>query len=105
MTMRHAALAVTLALTAAAPGGSTAAGAPVRSGLTGIVTRGPMTPVCRVDVPSDAPAAGFALVFARPGTGHPVRTRTDAQGRYRVALPAGIYTVSGTVPAGVGYGI
>jgi hypothetical protein len=104
MTRRHVTLAVVLALLAAALGG-TAAGAPVRSGLTGIVMRGPITPVCRVDVPCDAPAAGFALAFARAGTAHPVRTTTDANGRYRVALPAGIYTVSGAVPAGVGRGI
>src|SRR5690242_4026302 len=104
MTKRHGLLAVALAVTTAAPGG-TAAGAPVRSGLTGIVTRGPITPVCRVNVPCDAPAAGFALVFARAGVVHPVQTKTDAQGRYRVALPAGIYTVSGAVPAGVGRGI
>jgi hypothetical protein len=108
MTKRHATLALTLAaaleLQAAALGG-TAAGAPARSGLTGIVMRGPITPVCRVDVPCDAPAAAFVLVFARAGTVRPLRATTDARGRYRVALPAGTYTVSGAVPAGVGRGI
>ena len=69
-----------------------AAGSTVPSGLYGTVTRGPITPVCRVGVPCTAPAANTTLVFSRPG--HPqVRVRTHQDGTYRIALPGGTYTV------------
>jgi hypothetical protein len=96
-------LALAFALTPSALAGS-AAGAPLPGGLTGTVTRGPTTPVCKVDEPCEAPAAGFVLSFQRAGAAAPVRTRTDAEGRYRVALPAGIYTVAGPARA-IGRGV
>jgi hypothetical protein len=74
-------------------GASTAAAlsAVPHSGLFGVVMRGPITPVCRIGVPCDAPAAKIILTFRRPGL---VRTtRTDEQGRYRIVLPAGVYLV------------
>jgi Carboxypeptidase regulatory-like domain len=78
-------MAVGLALAASATA------APSRSGLHGTVLRGPITPVCRVDVPCDAPAAGLTLTFSAVGV---VReTKTDKQGAYRIALPPGIYAV------------
>ena len=53
--------------------------------------RGPITPVCRVGVPCDAPAAHIVLAFSDARV---VRTtRTDAGGSYRIRLPAGIYVV------------
>ena len=53
--------------------------------------RGPITPVCRVGVPCDAPAAHIVLAFS---DARGVRTtRTDASGSYRIKLPAGIYAV------------
>ena len=64
---------------------------PVVSGLHGFVHRGPITPVCRVDEPCDAPAQ-VTLLFRRNGTTR--RVRSDAEGRYRIILPAGIYVVS-----------
>ena len=70
---------------------ASASAAPWRSGLFGIVMRGPITPVCRVGVPCDAPARNVILTFSRPGL---VReTRTDEQGAYRIGLPPGIYSV------------
>jgi hypothetical protein len=48
-------------------------------------------PVCRVDEPCDEPARRVTLTFVR--NGGRVRTTTDAEGRYRVALAAGVYTV------------
>ena len=57
-------------------------------GLHGIVTRGPITPVCKVNVPCSAPAVGAVLVFSRAGS-RPVRIRTGAGGRYSVRLAPG----------------
>ena len=79
-------VAVTLA------GVATAASAAVPTGgLHGIVRRGPITPVCRVGVSCDAPAAKVMLTFARAGVVE--TTRTDEHGKYRIALPPGIYAV------------
>lgn len=67
------------------------AGAVPGSGLYGKVMRGPITPVCRVGVPCDAPARDVVLTFSRASF---VReTRTNEQGAYRIELPAGIYSV------------
>lgn len=69
------------------------AGATTRpTGLYGVVTRGPITPACVAEQPCDAPAEGVALLFSRNDrvVGRAV---TDADGRYRVRLPAGLYTV------------
>lgn len=63
-----------------------------RSGLSGIVTRGPITPVCVAEQPCSEPAAGAVLVFSR--NGHEVaRTRVRQDGSYRIALPAATYAV------------
>jgi hypothetical protein len=59
--------------------------------LHGTVTIGPTTPVCKVGVPCDKPAAKVTLTFSRPG--RVVRTVTDGSGRYRVSLPAGTWSV------------
>jgi hypothetical protein len=70
----------------------------LRNGLHGTVFRGPTTPVCTVNHPCEAPAAGLTLTFSRPGAA-PTRTKTNEDGKYRVLLPAAIYTVS-TRPSG-----
>jgi hypothetical protein len=76
---------------AAAVLATSAAAATPTSGLFGVVTKGPITPVCRQGVPCDAPAE-VTLVFSRAGreTGH---VRSTASGRYRIALPPGYYAV------------
>ena len=64
------------------------------TGLTGTVVRGPVTPVCQVDVPCDAP---FSASFEVRRDGRRVATfSSDAQGRFTVRLPAGTYLI---VPA------
>lgn len=63
------------------------------SGLHGTVYRGPITPVCRADLPCEVPAPGVALVFARPGA-KSVRVQTSEDGTYRALLRAGIYSVT-----------
>jgi hypothetical protein len=61
------------------------------SGLFGTVTRGPITPVCRIGVPCDAPAPHLMLTFTRAGVAK--TARTDQHGAYRIDLQAGTYTV------------
>ena len=68
------------------------------SGLHGIVTRGPTTPVCRVGTPCSAPAVGAVLVFSRNGT-TVAHVRAGAGGRYSVTLAPGVYRVTvGSAP-------
>ena len=59
--------------------------------LHGTVTRGPITPVCRVGTPCDGPAAHTALFFK--GLGKTWTCSTDAKGRYRIVLQPGTYSV------------
>jgi len=61
------------------------------SGLLGLVTRGPTTPVCRPDKPCSAPYAHATLVFT--GAAASKRVTTDAKGAYRIALAPGPYAV------------
>lgn len=69
---------------------TTSADVPV-NGLQGVVSRGPITPVCRTDVPCDAP---FAADFDVRDSRHIVtRFRSDNAGRYLVMLPPGDYTI------------
>ena len=66
--------------------------APGQSGLRGVVTRGPITPVCVAESPCTAPAKNVTLLFSRGGQ-VAGRVATDGQGRYRLRLPAGLYSV------------
>jgi hypothetical protein len=59
--------------------------------LYGAVTIGPTTPVCRVGVPCEKPAAKVTLSFTR--LGHSFTAKTDRAGKYRIALAPGIYAV------------
>jgi hypothetical protein len=100
MRTRYVALlpALTLALLAATPA---PAGAP--SGLRGLVTRSPITPLCEEGVPCSAPARHTSLVFSRRGRS--VSTRTDGEGRYRIALAPGTWTVRAAGAPRIGSGI
>jgi len=60
--------------------------------LEGIVTIGPVTPVCRVGAPCDRPAARVVLTFS--SRRRVVRVSTDGGGRYVVRLEPGSYAVS-----------
>jgi hypothetical protein len=62
------------------------------TGLQGRVMRGPVMPVCRVNVPCDAPAKGLMLRFARNGR-VVARATTNSKGWYRVVLKPGRYSV------------
>ncbi len=61
------------------------------TGLTGTVRRGPITPVCQVGVPCDAPfAAGFQVW---QGSRFVAGFQSDSAGHYLVLLAPGAYTV------------
>jgi hypothetical protein len=62
------------------------------TGLTGVVVRGPVTPVCRVDVPCDAP---FSATFNIERNGRRVtQFQSDTAGQFTVFLEPGTYTVA-----------
>ncbi|HEX4600887.1 MAG TPA: hypothetical protein VH116_05790 [Gemmatimonadales bacterium] len=61
------------------------------TGLTGSVLRGPVTPVCVVTRPCDAPFSAAFHVSA--DTREVAQFASDATGRFSVALPPGTYTV------------
>jgi hypothetical protein len=88
MTMRVLLLISGLALVVAAGASATMR----RGGLEGAVTRGPITPVCVVEQPCDEPAKNVTLLFSRNGQ-IAGRVVTDGAGRYRLRLPAGVYSV------------
>ncbi len=94
--MRVLALLSSIALVAVAGAQATVG----RGILAGIVTRGPITPVCVAEQPCDEPAKNVTLLFSR--NDHIAgRVVTDGAGRYRLRLPAGVYTVRRPSAAGL----
>lgn len=88
------ALAVILATFVLAPTLPGAAGpSSLVSGLRGIVTRGPTTPVCREGEPCEEPAVGVVLEFRRTGVVK-ARVKTGRAGVYTVRLRPGAYAVT-----------
>jgi hypothetical protein len=87
--MRSATLRIlALACGLAACGSPTA---PSDTGLAGTVVRGPVQPVCQVDVPCDAPfSASFTV---QQGSRVVVSFRSDSQGHFESRLPPGRYLV------------
>jgi hypothetical protein len=65
---------------------------PPRGTLIGLVTRGPITPVCAAEQPCDEPASHVTLVFSHADR-EVARVTTGTDGRYRVRLPATTYQV------------
>jgi hypothetical protein len=101
--VRWRSLTASVAVAFAAAGSGVAA-TPPKSGLYGVVMRGPITPVCRIGKPCSAPANGVVIVFARYGR-VAARVRTGIGGRYRVSLAAGRYTVRLPVRPAIGRGL
>ncbi len=87
--MRFIFIALAGAFVAGSAGATTTPG----NGLRGLVTRGPITPVCVAEQPCTAPATGVTLVFSSNGrpVGHAI---TNAKGWYRVTLRPGRYSVA-----------
>ena len=67
------------------------------TGLHGVVTRGPTTPVCEIGTPCSEPAVGATLAFAQSGR-VVLRVKSGKGGRYAVRLAPGLYAVR-LVPA------
>jgi hypothetical protein len=83
---------------------SSAGAATSSSGLRGMVTRGPIVPVCVAEQPCDGPAKNLTLAFVRDG--HVVRrATTNDQGRYGVTLAPGLYSVRLMMGQQVGRGL
>jgi carboxypeptidase family protein len=61
------------------------------SGLAGVVSRGPVTPVCRQGMPCSKPYPHATLLFSRAGVTK--RVVTDEKGAYRISLVPGRYGV------------
>ena len=74
-----------------------------RTGAGGVLYRGPITPVCRVGTPCDAPAPGVTLIFTRAG--HAFRVRTGAGGHFSIPLRPGLYAVRVVPVATIGSGL
>jgi hypothetical protein len=90
--MRTAVATLAAALAAALVAVSAAGTTNVQSGLFGIVTRGPITPICVADEPCTAPAAGVVLVFTRGGA-DVAHATTRSNGTYRANLAPAVYAV------------
>jgi hypothetical protein len=69
------------------------------NGLYGVVRKGPITPVCRVEVQCDVPAR-VTLVFSRLGRAV-ARVCSKGTGRYRIALAPGLYGVRSVEKIGI----
>jgi hypothetical protein len=90
MPVRRVRLAFVLTAAAAVGCGGPSRPTPT-TGLTGTVLRGPITPVCQVDVACDAPfSAGFSVDRSGGAVAH---FRSDAAGHFTVWLEPGMYTV------------
>jgi hypothetical protein len=65
--------------------------APSETALAGTVVRGPIQPVCRVDLPCDVPfSANFTV---QQGERVVARFRSDSEGRFDVQVARGTYLV------------
>ena len=61
------------------------------TGLTGTVERGPVTPVCNVNLPCNAPfSAGFTVTTNGAVVAH---FRSDGAGHFTVMVPPAVYQV------------
>lgn len=89
---RSAALALALVACRGGPSGPSPSNEALPgTGLTGSVLRGPVTPVCVVSRPCDAPFSAEFHVYR--GTLEVAQFASDMTGHFTVALSPGIYTV------------
>ncbi len=111
--MKYSAILIAMALLlglpglAASPGKAAEAAPAIPAGmglLTGVVTRGPVSPVQGPGLPAGAaPAEGVELVIYGPGRREVATARTDTAGRYRVNLPPGAYLIDLHLEKGRGF--
>jgi hypothetical protein len=102
MGLRFESALLGAALMLAGCGGQAAPDTATESGVRGRVLLGPQCPVETVRNPCHAqPAANVSVVVSKrlqrdadPAGNQVVRTRTDANGRFLLAVPPGSYTVT-----------
>jgi hypothetical protein len=91
MTWRQLVAIALVAVAAVIPACASGSSPSPTTGLTGVVMRGPVTPVCRTDVPCDAP---FSATFSVEQNGNPVAEfQSDSTGQFTVYLNPGAYIV------------
>ena len=91
MTRLHVVIAIATVATILVGCASAGSSPSPTTGLTGVVMRGPVTPVCRVDVPCDAP---FTATFTVEQDGRRfAQFQSDAGGQFTVYLKPGAYTI------------
>ncbi len=109
-TPMHPAVIEAQVIEAAAPSDS---GHQEDSGIEGVALVGPVRPVEQPGQPNERPLANALIsIRASGGTGEVALVRTDAQGKFRVLLPAGRYLLVGlplqpgqTLPRGDSQGV
>ena len=70
--------------------------------LTGTVRVGPTSPVCSTAQPCDK-AAGSTTVVVKDGQGRVIKqVQSDENGKFKIQLPEGDYTVSAESSSGIG---
>ena len=86
---------ITLSIVLAACGAQAAPPAPSGTGIQGLVQSGPTCPVERINSPCP-PRPLAATIVVRDAAGHEVaRTRSGADGLFKVDVAPGTYTVVG----------
>ena len=91
------AMSVALFMMQASLGGCASDEAPLDTGLSGVVLRGPIAPVCVDTEPCDAP---FAASFAVSRNGRGVTSfRTASDGRFELPLAPGAYRITPSADA------
>jgi hypothetical protein len=93
--MKRFIASITLSIALAACGAQAAPPAPSGTGIQGVVQSGPTCPVERINSPCP-PHPLAATVVVRDAAGHEVaRTRSGADGLFKVDVAPGTYTVVG----------
>ena len=88
-TMRWLLILIAAAFTASGCGSVTSP--TPTTGLTGTVVRGPIAPVCAINVPCSGPfSAGFTVKRNGAAVAH---FRSDTEGRFTVMLPPAVYEI------------
>ena len=72
-----------------------------KGAISVVATRGPITPVCAVEVPCSGPAPGVRLTVRHLGV-VVMRAVTDRKGHARLAVSPGRYTVTASYGGGLG---
>src|SRR3979490_1359501 len=93
--MKRTLVSVLVTLMLAACGTPAASPAPAGSGIQGVVQAGPTCPVERINSPCPPRPLGATIVVRDPAGREVARTHSAADGRFKVEVAPGTYTVVG----------